>query len=182
MIEKINITDALGEWPESNSVSKLVGIDNTGDGKNISPDKLFSEHPIRGKNFTTDKGLVYASIKSLGTKKGDGKKSVLLVNTYDTDKRNNYRGIMGRLFGIRGSVNSGLAAYMWDVVCVKAYEHFKFSHSDTSLKCGKCAYNGENYIAVELGSAAYFDIFFTGFYSGNCIFLSVEESDITWLQ
>lgn len=90
--------------------------------------------------------------------------------------------MLGRMFALRGHAAAGLAVYMCDVVCVTAYNAFKFSHSDASMKCGKCTYNGDNYIAIQLGNSAYFNIFFTGFYSGNCVFLNVLESEITWID
>lgn len=180
MIEKIKIADALREWPDSSSVSKLVGLGN-GSGRNITPGNLFSNQLIPNDSFLVgDGGMSYAAIKSLGRKGGDGEKSVLLVSRYNSNQRNDFCGMLGRMFALRGNAAAGLAVYMWDVVCVTAYNAFKFSHSDTSMRCGKCTYNGDNYIAVQLGSFAYFSIFFTGFYSGNCVFLNVLESEITW--
>ena len=180
MIEKIKIADALREWPDSSSVSKLVGLGN-GSGRNITPGNLFSNQLIPNDSFLVgDGGMSYAAIKSLGRKGGDGEKSVLLVSRYNSNQRNDFCGMLGRMFALRGHAAAGLAVYMWDVVCVTAYNAFKFSHSDTSMRCGKCTYNGDNYIAVQLGSSAYFHIFFTRFYSGNCGFLNVLESEITW--
>ena len=177
MMEKIKIADALSEWPDSSSVSKLVGL-----GRNITPGNLFSNQLIPNDSFLVgDEGMSYAVIKSLGRKGGDGVASVLLVSSYNSNQRNDFRGVVGRIFALRGHAAAGLAVYIWDVVCVTAYNAFKFSHSDTNLKCGKCTYNGENYIAIQLGYSAYTDIFFTGFYSGNCVFLNVLESEITWI-
>lgn len=182
MIEKIKIADALREWPDSSSVSKLVGLSN-GVGRNITPGSLFSNQLIPNDPFLVgDGGMSYAVIKNLGRKGGDGVASVLLVSRYNSNQRNDFCGMMGRIFALRGSLTNGLSAYMWDVFCVTAWTSFKFSHSDNNLKCGKCTYNGGNYIAVQLGYSAYFNIFFTGFYSGNCVFLNVLESEITWLD
>lgn len=181
MIETIKITDALSKWPDENSVSKLVGLNN-GEGVNITPGNILSNQQIPNSTFLVgDGGMSYAAIKSLGRKGGDGIASVLLVSSYNSGKNNDFRGVVGRIFALRGHASAGLAAYMWDVICVTAFNSFKFSHSDTNLKCGKCTYNGENYIAIQLGYSAYTDIFFTGFYSGNCTFLNVPESDITWI-
>lgn len=182
MIETIKIADALSKWPEENSVSKLVGLNN-GEGGNITPDNILSNQQMPNSAFLVgDGGMSYAAIKSLGKKGGDGIASVLLVSSYNSGQKNDFRGMIGRIFALRGHASAGLATYMWDVVCVTAWTSFKFSHSDTNLKCGKCTYNGENYIAIQLGYSAYTDIFFTGFYSGNCAFLNVLESEITWIN
>lgn len=182
MIEKILLNNALNEWPDSNSISKLVGLNN-GEGGNITPGNILSNQQIAKDSFLVgDGGMSYAAIKSLGRKGGDGEKSVLLVSRYNSNQRNDFCGILGRMFALRGHAAAGLAVYMCDVVCVTAYNAFKFSHSDASMKCGKCTYNGDNYIAIQLGNSAYFNIFFTGFYSGNCVFLNVLESEITWID
>lgn len=181
-IEKIQLSDALSKWPDENSVSKLVGLNN-GEGGNITPGNILSNQQIPNSSFLVgDGGMSYAAIKSLGRKGGDGIDSVLLVSSYNSDKKNDFRGVVGRIFSLRGHAAAGLSAYMWDVICVTAWTSFKFYHSVANFKCGKCTYNGENYIAIQLGNDAYTDIFFTGFYSGNCSFLNVPESEITWIN
>jgi hypothetical protein len=86
MMEKIKIADALSEWPDSSSVSKLVGL-----GRNITPGNLFSNQLIPNDSFLVgDGGMSYAVIKSLGRKGGDGVASVLLVSSYNSNQRNHF--------------------------------------------------------------------------------------------
>lgn len=66
MIETIKITDALSKWPDENSVSKLVGLNN-GEGGNITPGNILSNQQIPNSSFLVgDGGMSYAAIKSLG--------------------------------------------------------------------------------------------------------------------
>lgn len=143
MIEKILLNNALNEWPDSNSISKLVGLNN-GEGGNITPGNILSNQQIAKDSFLVGYGgMSYAAIKSLGRKGGDGEKSVLLVSRYNSNQRNDFCGMLGRMFALRGHAAAGLAVYMCDVVCVTAYNVFKFSHSDASMRCGKCTSNLE---------------------------------------
>ena len=85
MIEKILLNNALNEWPDSNSISKLVGLNN-GVGGNITPGNILSNQQIAKDSFLVgDGGMSYAAIKSLGRKGGDGEKSVLLVSRYNSN-------------------------------------------------------------------------------------------------
>lgn len=50
MIEKILLNNALNEWPDSNSISKLVGLNN-GEGGNITPGNILSNQQIAKDSF-----------------------------------------------------------------------------------------------------------------------------------
>lgn len=180
MIETVKLNEVMNAWPAAGSLEKIAGLNSAGIGNTLSPDELLSAKSIVGKHFSADGGMNYATIKYLGNKKGSGKDSTLLVCAYDNSLQS-MRGIMGRMYALRGSANSGLIAEMWDVLCIRAYNSFRLVSTDASLKPGRCFYNGKNYLAIQLGGEAYFDVFFTGFYSGNCDFIHVLESEVTWI-
>ena len=81
---------------------------------------------------------------------------------------------------MRGGSSSYNISYIWDIVCTWGYDSGKFSHSRSDLKCGTCTYQGEKWIAVQLGSEAAFDIVFSGLYTDNCNFKIVNMNEVTW--
>lgn len=180
MIETVKLNEVMNAWPAADSLEKIAGLDSAGIGNTLSPDELLSAKSIVGKHFSADGGMKYATFKHLGYKRGDGKDSTLLVCAYDNSLQS-MRGIMGRIYALRGNANSGLIAKMWDVLCIRAYSGFRLVSTDASLKSGRCLYGGKNYLAIQLGGEAYFDAYFTGVYSGNCVFIHVLESEVTWI-
>lgn len=180
MIEKVKLNEVMNAWPEADSLEKIVGM-NAGSGSTLAQEKMLSAQNIAGSNFSGDGGMKHASIKYLGRKKGDAIASVLLVSEYNDNKLENLRGIIGRLYTLRGNSAAILAANFTDVECLRAYNNFKLTSSNGGLKAGRCVYGGKNYLAIKLGSASYFDVFFTGIYSGNCNFVHVLESDVAWI-
>lgn len=181
MIEKVKLNETMNAWPASENLNKIVGLNDGGAGSTMSPNVLLTARPIIGSCFTAEGGMYYAAIKTIGRKMGDGKNSVLLISTYDDNSLQSLRGIMGRMYALRGNANSMLVATWWDITCLRAHNGFELSSSNASLKAGKCIYGGKNYLAIQLGSASFFDVFFTGFYSGNCVFIHVLESEVTWI-
>lgn len=123
--------------------------------------------------------LYYAAIKQLGSKI-NAKACALLVAEYKNEN-NPFSGAIGTLFGIRGSASAYLSLLRSDIYCAAAYNQFKLNSSTDDFVCGKFLHNGKYYVAVNLGSGGSVDIYFTGFYSPDCVFQIVEESSGQWL-
>jgi len=126
--------------------------------------------------------LKYATIKNLGLVASDGNKNVLLVCKYNPEIMEDYHGVMGRFFGVRGGSIAMNISLLFDVVCTYAFNGGIFYCSNSDLKCGRCTYNGAHYIAVQLGSNPKHDVLFSGIYSKDCVFLQVLESNILWID
>ena len=92
----------------------------------------------------------------------------------------NFKGIIGTLYRLRGSVSFSLIAEQYTITCLKAYKNTKFE-SNNEIRVGKCTYNGKTYIGFTTQSEPSPRLFFSGYYTSDCIFTHVPESEVIWL-
>ena len=123
--------------------------------------------------------LKYATIKTMSNRTIDASYSVLLVCEVN-DGIENYKGIIGTLWVLRGSKDMLLYAVFFSITCLKAYDSIKGLASNGN-KVGKCIWNGKEYIAVALRVTYSVSLLFSGFYTDDCVFKNVLESEVTWL-
>lgn len=122
-------------------------------------------------------GLKFATINRLGVAP-DNKEAVLLV-TEVKEEVENFKGMHGKLWELRGSIGALLIATKYSVTCAKAYDRI-ICKAENESKVGTCAYKGTTYLAIKLRRDSARDLFFSGFYSGNCVFTIVLDSDVVW--
>lgn len=155
---------------DQNVISTIINTGNLRlDGFNVSPPWV-----------TGDKGLKYAILKDLGIVAGDGKNSVLLI-TEISDGFDNFSGIIGKIWKLRGNSGSYPVAEQFLVTCIKSYDRLVFS-TNNNTKVGRCVYNNKKYLAVRMIALPFHCILFSGIYSGGCTFLNVVESEVTWVE
>ena len=100
---------------------------------------------------------------------------------------------------LRGTSGAMLVPFMVDINICKAYSNYSGYASSTSstftynsitaqagnnIKVGTCTYDGSTYLAVHFSTVlATFNIFFSGFYSSDCVFTIVKSSTINnWVN
>ena len=104
---------------------------------------------------------------------------VLLVASYISGELNDFKGILGKLYGIRGNKSAYNVSFQFDVICTYAYNYAVFDIA-TDNKIGTCRYNEATYIAVQLPKNATYTLLFSGIHSKDCVFKIVRETDIQW--
>lgn len=147
----------------------------------LEEDILSNYNPGNASHSTT----LYASIKNLNASL-NANNYVLLIAELSNDENNIYTGATGELFIFRGNPNSYLITKHYNFVCVGAYNGTKFHITETTgeaqTKCGLCTYNGKRYIAIALDYIPSGDVYFSGFYSPNCIFQFVFSGSVQWIE
>lgn len=127
---------------------------------------------------TVNGSLKYAIMKNLGVTKPN-MVGVVLVSEI-SEGIENFKGIIGTLYRLRGSISFSLIAEQYTITCLKAYKNIKFE-SNNEIRVGKCTYNGKTYIGFTTQSEPSPRLFFSGYYTSDCIFTHVPESEVIWL-
>lgn len=126
-----------------------------------------------------DGKLKYAILKNIGATLPNIKGVVLVAEIEGVAE--SFKGIIGTLYRLRGAVDAFLIAEQYTVTCLKAYTQDKFESGDSEIKVGRCAYKGKTYIGFNTKPSPSPRLFYSGLYSGNCLFTHVPESEVTWL-
>ncbi len=106
----------------------------------------------------------------------------MLIAAYNNKTDSPLSGFNGEIYLIRGASSTVLTSVKITVNCMAARQDVKFyaEINGTQKKCGKCTYNGVNYIGVEIGQSSSSNIFISGIYSKDCIFKAVNINDVQW--
>lgn len=181
MIKTIQIKDAINSYPDG-VLSKISGVDINGNAVAENIERYANDCKLSGVvTIGEGGGLFHSPFKSLGVKAGDGIGSVMLIAPF-SDSNQNMRGIIGRIYIIRGSAKSLLYATLFDIIAVKAYSSLKLHSSSNYYTVTTCIYDGIKYLALKLANDVKFEVYFSGIYSGNCVFKHVLNSEVQFLQ
>ena len=140
---------------------------------NISGVKLINDYP-----FTCVSEKLYSVVRSLGKTK-DVTPCVLLIAEVDNGKMEDSIGFVGEIYELRGG--SGALAYIgsYPAKVLKVRDSI-VTNEELKKRVGTCVYAGKSYLALQFPSNMVIEVCFTGFYSGNCIFNMVEETEVVW--
>lgn len=177
MIKTIQIKDAINSYPDG-VLKNISGVDINGNVVTENVEHYANERKLAGiLAVGGNEGLLHNSFKYLGVKKGDGIGSVMLIAPFSEEKQQ-MRGIIGRIYIMRGSSANRLNATLFDVIVVKAFLDPKLYSSSNSYTAVTCIYNGRKYLALNLNNDSLFEVYFSGIYSGDCVFQHVLASDV----
>lgn len=184
MIEKVK----ENEMTVASGVAYIRALDLNGNSVRIDKSNFMSENSlISGLRWSTGTGgLFKVMYKVIGISATEVEESLLLICPIidiNTTKEN-LSGCVGQFYFLRGGAGAGLTASPTDVCFLKGYNTIKAYKTAlgnpliTSL--GYCTYNGIMYLAIKFDQVAYFDIIFSGIYSGNCVFKPAALSAVIW--